>query len=241
MRFRLTTWVWMLWIPACAVSEGKRAAWTEADFPPVTRAEALEIGRGYTTLRWLPTERNVRHGRDRRGVLVDTPDVSYQKPGAVPGWWVPGQWNTGMPYQWGGFSSPQEFLEGIAQGRAAGDVYTTEKRRQLEAAVSREAVGVDCSGFVSRCWKLPRAYSTRELASLCDRLPSWNDLRPGDLLNTYNVHCLLFVRWVDPMRTKVRVLESGTLGVWGTVEREHEVGKLISFGYQALRYRKMRD
>ena len=59
-----------------------------------------------------------------------------------------------MPYQWGGFSSTEEFLQGLKAGKAAGDVYTAEKRRLLEAAVSKQAVGIDCSGLISRCWRL---------------------------------------------------------------------------------------
>jgi len=31
----------------------------------------------------------------------------------------------------------------------AGDIYTQRKRRELEGAVSGEAVGIDCSGLVS--------------------------------------------------------------------------------------------
>ena len=123
----------------------------------VTRAECIAIAESYRSHRWLPAEGNVRHGVDAAGIRVDTPDISYQKPGAVPGWWRAGAWNTGVPYQWGGFATPEEFDRGLAAGLAAGDVYTLEKRRLLDAAVSREATGIDCSGFVSRCWRLPRS------------------------------------------------------------------------------------
>ncbi len=112
---------------------------------------------------------------------MDTPDTGYRVPGAFAGWWTPGQWNEGMPYQWGGFATPEQFDRGIAEGRAAGDVYTAEKRRLLDAAVSRHATGIDCSGFISRCWRLPRSYSTRELQGICETV-SWEQLQPGDVL-----------------------------------------------------------
>ena len=41
----------------------------------------------------------------------------------------------------------------------------------FDAAVSRFAAGVDCSGFVSRCWRLDRPFSTRELPALCKKKP----------------------------------------------------------------------
>jgi len=144
----------------------------------VTRSECLAIAEAYRAHRWQPTAANVFHGIDSNGVRVDTPDAGYRPPGAVPGWWEPGQVNEGIPYQWGGFATPEQFDRELASGLAAGDVYTQEKRRLLDAAVSRHATGIDCSGFVSRCWKLPRSYSTREFAGICDPLTSWADLRP---------------------------------------------------------------
>jgi cell wall-associated NlpC family hydrolase len=209
--------------------------------PPVTRAEALAIAEAYRTHEWVPTEANVKHGPDHQGILVNTPDVSYQKPGAVPGWWVPGQVNRGIPYQWGGFATPAEFDAGIRAGLAAGDVYTLEKRRLLESAVSREATGIDCSGFVSRCWKLSRAWSTRELATLCDPLVSWDDLRPGDILNTHNSHVALFAGWANPERTRLYTYETGVPPYWLVVRREVATRHLQSLWFVPLRYRGMRD
>lgn len=98
--------------------------------------------------------------------------------------------NDGFPYQWGGFDTPAEFDRKIAAGHAAGDIYTPAKRAALESAVSAEACGIDCSGLISRCWRLDRSYSTRELASLCTPLSSLEDLRPVDILNVHNAYVL---------------------------------------------------
>lgn len=62
---------------------------------------------------------------------------------------------------------------------AAGDMGTPEKQAAGDAAVSRFAAGVDCSGFVSRCWRLSRPFSTRELPALSISLPSWDELKTG--------------------------------------------------------------
>lgn len=203
----------------------------------ITRSECLALAERYQSHRWMPDKANVRHGVDTAGISVDTPDVSYQRLGAVPGWWRPGGWNTGMPYQWGGFATPEDFDRGIAAGLAAGDVYTLEKRRMLEAAVSQEATGIDCSGFISRCWNLPRSYSTRELGSLCDALPSWDVLLPGDILNTYNSHVMLFAVWEDAARTRVVAFETGVPPYWLVVRRTSSRTELETKGFQPLRYR----
>ena len=86
-----------------------------------------------------------------------------------------------MPYKWGGFDTPESFLKGLADGKKAGDVATDLKITQNDAAVSDESVGVDCSGLISRCWKLKNHVSTPDLPELCDRI-EWQDARIGDML-----------------------------------------------------------
>jgi hypothetical protein len=208
--------------------------------PLLLLSACMAIAGRYCSHRWMPGPGNVRHGMDRDGIRIDTPDVSYRRPGAVPGWWKPGEWNTGIPYQWGGFATPEEFDRGIAAGLAAGDVYTLEKRRLLDAGVSREATGIDCSGFVSRCWGLSRAWSTRELPTLCTPLASWDELLPGDVLNTYNSHVMLFAGWADAGRTQMLACETGVPPHWLVVRRTASRAELEAKGFQALRYRGMR-
>ena len=206
----------------------------------VTRSDCMATAERYRTHRWMPTERNVLHGPDPDGIRVDTPDTGYRVPGAFAGWWTPGQWNEGMPYQWGGFATPEQFDRGIAEGRAAGDVYTAEKRRLLDAAVSRHATGIDCSGFISRCWRLPRSYSTRELQGICETV-SWEQLQPGDVLNTWNAHVMLFAGWADAGRTRLTLYEAGYPPHWLVIRREARVADLQSAGFTPLRYRGMRE
>lgn len=206
----------------------------------VTPGECLAIAERYRTHRWLPSEQNVVHGVDPDGIRVDTPDVSYGPPGAVPGWWRAGEWNTSVPYQWGGFATPEEFDRDLAAGKAAGDVYTAAKRRLLDAAVSRHATGIDCSGFVSRCWRLPRSYSTRELQGLCAPLAAWQELQPGDILNTWNAHVYLFAGWEDAARTRCITYDTGTPPHWLVVRRTLSAAELQAKGFTPWRYRGMR-
>jgi len=214
---------------------------TPATLAQVRRAEVIATAQSYLTLKWKPSRANAFHGLDSNGVQVDTPDISFSRPGIRPGWWIPGRQNTGMPYMWGGFSNPEEFRAGLKRGRYAGDVYTAEKRRQGNDAVSKEAVGIDCSGLISRCWKLERAYDTKELASLCTVLASFDDLKAGDILNVANDHVLLFREINLADRSRILAYEAGSPPSWKVLLNDIPTSMLKERGYVPLRYRKIRD
>ncbi|MFB9660374.1 twin-arginine translocation signal domain-containing protein [Glycomyces mayteni] len=53
----------------------------------------------------------------------------------------------------------------------------------------------DCSGFVSMAWhSATPGHSTRTLPDLCTRI-NWGQLKPGDIVNSYDNHCMLFHKW----------------------------------------------
>jgi hypothetical protein len=203
----------------------------------VTRAEALATALEYASHQWTPTAANVFHGLDPEGIRVDTPDAQFRPVNDDPGWWRASERNVGLPYKWGGFDTPEAFDQGLRDGKYAGDVYTDEKRRLLDAAVSTRAVGIDCSGFVSRCWRLPRSYSTRELPQLCNPVTDLHDLKPGDIFNHYNDHVRLFAGWTDEKRIRARFYEAEAK----VKADEIAVHVLVDGGYVAWRYRGMKD
>ena len=90
--------------------------------------------------------------------------------------------------------------------------------------------GVDCSGLVSRSWRLPRKVSTRELAAMSVKLADARDLLPGDVLNKSNGHVLLFVTFTDATRTRARVIEAGAWDgrAWRVVESEYALEALAA-------------
>ncbi|MFM7182004.1 MAG: hypothetical protein ACKO2G_11150 [Verrucomicrobiales bacterium] len=228
--------------PACRQTGTSPAVIDVSPASTVTRADSLAIAEAYRTHRWRPNVRNVRHGVDAMGIQVDTPDRDFKPGGGIrPGWWIADQWNVGIPYQWGGFDSPEQFDAKVAAGYAAGDVYTPAKRAALYDAISQEACGVDCSGFISRCWRLPRAYSTRELPFLCEPLPDFYSLKPGDILNKTNEHVLLFIAWADENKSRLYAYETGSPPTWKVECHLIPTDFLIQIGYQPFRYRAMRD
>jgi hypothetical protein len=231
-------------LPAACTSEPRPAAATVPGDPSapsqVTPMEALAMARRYASHPWRPFARNVLHGADAAGIEVHTPDAGHQPGSERRGWWLPGEVNEGMPYKWGGFDDPDSFDEAVAGGLAAGDVSSPAKRRADNAGVSAHAAGVDCSGFVSRCLKLPRAHDTSQLPSVCNPLPSARDLRPGDLLNIPRGHVLLCAGWARPDKSWIYFYDTGGApDYWRPGLKEAPLAALLELGYQPLRYKGM--
>lgn len=205
----------------------------------VKRSEAIQIAYTYSKLTWTPQEHHIRHGQDSEGILVHTPDAGLKEHGFSNGWWKPGKEARGMAYQWGGFDTPRQFLASLERGEAAGDISTAGKRRLGDHGTSKSSCGIDCSGFVSRCWRLSRPYSTKQLHEICDKLASWDELKAGDILLN-DRHVVLFNRWGTPGKT-VHVYEAGPFPVWRVNAAEIPVSKLLREGYVPWRYRGIRD
>jgi hypothetical protein len=189
---------------------------------------------------WLPSTQNVFHGQDRNGVQVDTPDVNFRPADKRGGFWVPGQLNVGVPYKWGGFDSIADFDAGIKNGKFAGDITT---KRHLENGVSSQAVGVDCSGFVSRCLGLPRQYSTYELPELMLRLPNAERLQKADLVIKPHAHCMVFLEFDSSQPGAALVYEAGarpdaeiTWPVGRVTLSRISIPRLLSSGYEMYRF-----
>lgn len=208
----------------------------------LTPSEALAIAQGYVAHEWRPFERNILHGLDSEGVRVDTPDVGHRSPPDRDGWWVPGEVNRGVPYKWGGFDDLKEFDQRIAEGQAAGDVSSAAKREADEAGVSDSAAGVDCSGFVSRCLKLPVVHDTSQLPKICRLLDSPQRLRPGDLLNIPRGHVVLVAGWARRDRSWIYYYDTGGgPDYWRPSLKMSPLAPMMALGYQPLRYLGMMD
>lgn len=206
--------------------------------PPVTRQEVMATAEAYASHPWRATPANVFHGTDAAGVWIDTPDAAFWGDG---GWYADGRTNIGVPYCWGGASTLAEFDRGVLAGRPAG--YHFRGPRQLHAD-SALPVGVDCSGLVSRCWRLYSRRSTYDIGRICERLAAYDDLRPGDVVNKPYDHVILFEGWVDGSHEAMRVFEAGDAKKDGdpkNYERVHEDVYyrewLKDHGFVPLRYK----
>ena len=140
----------------------------------VSRTQALKIAETYVLHQYNCSNSNLA----ANNVTALDGDVVQ-----TPGWLVIGA-NARIPYMWGGFSSLAQFDAGLTNGKYAGDINT--------AGVSSYAVGVDCSGFVSRCWQLSYHSSTSDMPNITTQYSSWDDLKPGDAIHKVG-HVRLFV------------------------------------------------
>ncbi|MFK7850611.1 MAG: hypothetical protein AB8D78_06495 [Akkermansiaceae bacterium] len=201
-----------------------------------TPEEAVRIAISYANLEWMPEERHIRHGKDSNGIPVQTPDTTLAEHGDKRGWWKPGRTAKGMAYKWGGFDTPESFLDGLANGKKAGDIANTYKVRNDNAAISNESVGIDCSGFISRCWQLSEHVSTKDLPALCDPV-SWDELKMADIILKPG-HALMFV---ERRKDYVVGFESGPIPTWRARQCSIRIDWLKANGYSPWRYREMAE
>ncbi|MDQ3707366.1 MAG: hypothetical protein M3437_19495 [Chloroflexota bacterium] len=92
--------------------------------------------------------------------------------------------NRSVAYDWGGFDSVEQYNAFMAQGFQAGDIDTN--------GVESCSKGVDCSGFVSRCWGLTSKQGTATIHTVSTKLPSFAALKKGDIINLAGRHVVLF-------------------------------------------------
>jgi hypothetical protein len=138
----------------------------------VTRSEASSIGDTYVDHVWTCSAQNISNGvvLTADGDSVLTPD------------WIQIGSNQQVPYKWGGTDILAVFDAGIAAGQYAGDIHTDGS--------SSYARGVDCSGFVCRCWKTTIDYSTYMMddpayGPITLPYTSWEDLQVGDAVHRH--------------------------------------------------------
>ena len=229
---------------ACAVLSLSNCRSTGPDGATITRAEVLTTARTYTALTWQGDKRHALHDTAPDGQRIDTPDTISPARNRKPGFWWKNGTNTGMPYKWGGFDTPEQFTHRLATEPQvyAGDYASPAKVAGGDDAVSRYAAGIDCSGLVSRCWGLPRPYSTRELPGICTPLSSLDDLRPGDIILRPGEHVQLFVRWEDQEHTRYRAIEAAGAPEWRCFEIIYNRHTLTTTrGFTPWRYKGIRN
>ena len=158
-------------------------------FPEVAgdRQYALRLGEEYVQHTYTCTNANLAPANVR---AADGDTVR------TPSWLIAGT-NARVAYKWGGFNTIAQFNDGMKTGKFAGDIHT--------AGVSSSSVGVDCSGFVSRCWGLTYHSSTADMPNITTQYASWDNLKPGDAIHKVG-HVRLFVEKMP--NGSLRVVES---------------------------------
>jgi hypothetical protein len=202
--------------------------------PPVKRADVGKCAEEFRDLQWTLT----------RGAY-QKPDVANECSPQARYWRRPhylngksGQTVKGVPYCWGCSDSIATFLDHVkAERRLAGHSCTC---RGGHWCLRKDVTGVDCSGFVSQCWK-SGYYTTSRLGEISTTIGK-SELKRGDALNVANNHVLLFMGLVETdTGPRFRVIEAtNSQGSIGRVIESIYTATSVS-SYKAIRYKRIVD
>lgn len=176
----------------------------------IDRDTVMQIAKSYAEHRWICTSANTRASCSS----------SYRSD------YSPGTY-TGVPYDWGGYKTLQEFDNEIKQGYGAGS--------HSKDGVLWCTTGVDCSGYVSKCWQEKR-YTTSNISEISYVIDK-NSVKRGDIFNKAGSHVVLFSHFdssgkpifyeASGSASKVRL---NTTGGWSFLN-----------GYTARRYKNITE
>ncbi len=167
------------------------------------RKDVVTCAMKYANHTWTPTSKNACHGYDSEGLFINTPDSNYTSSKYNCGRWLIDQVNKGIPYNWGGCSTIDDFDAGIAEGKYAGNVPDSR-----DNGVSGNCIGLDCSGLVTICWRLTKKMSTRTLPTVAVPLDSMDLLLPGDIILLPGSHVMIFINFTDDIKTSAQIIDA---------------------------------
>jgi hypothetical protein len=174
---------------------------------PASRVTALKIGESYALHQYKCSSNNLSPQN------ITGPDGDIVR---TPTWLVVGS-NARVAYKWGGFNTLTQYDAGLSSGKYAADINTS--------GVSSYAVGVDCSGFVSRCWQMSYHSSTSSMPDITTQYATWDELKPGDAIHKIG-HVRLFVNRTP--NGNFRVVESSARG-WDVSYWSYAASDLTSY------------
>ncbi|MEV7419975.1 hypothetical protein [Streptomyces sp. NPDC089919] len=100
----------------------------------------------------------------------------------------------------------------------------------------------DCSGYVSMVWRLNSSLTTWTLPDVSQKLASYDDLKPGDMLDNIDSHVVLFYRWKDSQHTVAEVYEEARPGTVAHLESNYYTrARLQSGGFQPYKANNVVD
>ena len=133
-----------------------------------------------------------------------------------------GSTNTGIPYS--------QTVNQVRSGKEFKKSLSKMTYSYQRFGITMPRYGNDCSGFESAALGISR--KTTSTLPNCTVKISYNDLKPGDIINKAGSHVILFAGWADALKTKMNVYEqTPPKCIFHTVNRSSYEGK----GYVARR------
>jgi hypothetical protein len=178
---------------------------------PPTLAEMKKTADAYRDRTWTLVDENHRNPCD--GAIVPSIAMSCVRPTRFV--WPSREAKMpypnpmkGVPYDWGGADSIDEFDTKLARGYAAGNIGDTF----WADGATRVTAGVDCSGFLSRVWKLGQHVPTANLDTVTTPVADVNFMREGDAFLHSGIHVMLYRGQVmiDGGSVAIRVTEASS-------------------------------
>jgi len=193
---------------------------------PLTRQRVVETAFAFEGVQWRLS--NSAYGRDPDTVCGGFAH-RIRRPGYLIG--KRGQEVRGIPYCWGCHGSLDQIRFRIERGVLAGNVCTHNAPRY-------DAVGVDCSAFVSAAWGLSTHFTTSAIPAIAHELSNAWDLQPGDALNKPGSHVILFLRFTPDRKAEVMEASPGACN--GRVCRNvYPLASLLARGFRPVRFRAL--
>jgi len=193
---------------------------------PLTRQRVIETAFAFEGIQWKLNA--AAYGHD-----PDTACTGFagriRRPGYLRG--KLGQEVRGIPYCWGCHGALDQIRGNIDRGALAGNICTHNAPR-------RDAVGVDCSAFVSAAWGLATHFTTAAIPAIAGRIADPSDLRPGDALDKPGSHVMLFLRFTPDH--KAEVMEASPGACDGRVcHNIYPLASLLARGFEPVRFRAL--
>jgi hypothetical protein len=180
-------------------------------FGQITRNQIIKNALPYTTFVFTATSSNIWNSVNCSSVgNIITPS------------WIAMGTNVSVPYCWGGFSSLASFTTGLNNAKSAGDNDCTTSGDCCESC----ALGVDCSGFVSRAWGLTTKQSTSTIPNISTAYSSPTQVLPGDVFNYASSHVRLVYK--NNRNGTYTVIESSADG-WDVAVHSYTTAQLTSY------------
>ncbi len=177
----------------------------------IMRSQIMDRAYKYERIQWLAED--IQNLPTDWNSTADNPvnDINYGDCNdydgiTIPGWieWGTsyGEYNTSMPYKWGGFTHYNDWndlvgrlYERPSHKRIPGDLSSSGS-----VSVSDECViGIDCSGLVSRTWNLTTKRGTSNIDN-CSEEIEFDELQKGDILNRVDHHVMIFKSYDNTQR-----------------------------------------
>jgi hypothetical protein len=193
---------------------------------PLTRQRVIETAFAFESVQWQVNA--AAYGSDPDTVCTGF-GGRIRRPFYLQG--KVGQQVRGIPYCWGCYGSLDAIRSKIDHGVLAGNICTHNAPRN-------DAVGVDCSAFVSATWGLATHFTTAAIPAITQPVTDPMDLRPGDAFDKPGSHVMLFLRFTPAHM--VEVMESSPGACNGRVCRNvYPLASLLARGYQPVRFRAL--